>query len=386
METNLKHPNLEHAKLFTPVAVGPYQIAHRVVLAPMTRLRSAPDDGPSDMMIRFYEQRASENNLLVVEGTAVSVTGRSYLGAPGIYDDAQLPAWKKLTDAVHAKGGKIFSQLFHGGRQSHVEMTGGAAPVAPSVVPFEGVALTAEGFVPSSPFRALEIEEIPGIVEEFRSAGQRALLAGFDGVEIHSANGYLPDEFLQDGTNKRTDAYGGSYENRSRFLIEILEALGSVWGIERVGIRISPSGQWGGIFDSDPEATFSHLAERLNKYNIAYLHVIEPRIKGDDTLIEGQGVVASAYIRKVFTGTILAAGGFTPESAAAIVEKGDADLVAFGRWYASNPDLPERIKLGLPFNKYNRDAFWGGNEQGYTDYPFYNEADLAENTELSTLA
>jgi N-ethylmaleimide reductase len=377
MEANLNQQvSLENSKLFTPVQVGPYQITHRIVLAPMTRLRATPDDSPSDMMVKFYSQRATEGNLLIVEGTAVSVVGRSYLGAPGIFTEKHVEEWKKVTKAVHAKGGRIFSQLFHGGRQSHSDMTGGVAPVAPSALPFEGVAHTQNGFVPTTPHRALALKEIPGIVEEFRKAAERALAAGFDGVEIHGANGYLPDQFLQDGTNHRTDAYGGSIENRTRFLTEIIEAAASVWGENRVALRISPSGEWGQIFDSNPESTFSYLANRLNDYNLAYLHVIEPRIKGDDTLIEGQGVVASAYLRKIYKGTFIAAGGFTPASADEIVTQGIADLVAFGRWYSSNPDLPERIKHSFPLTKYVRDAFWGGDEHGYSDFLSYREQEL----------
>jgi N-ethylmaleimide reductase len=260
-------------------------------------------------------------------------------------------------------------QLIHGGRQSHVEMTGGVAPLAPSVVPFEGVALTKDGFVPASPHRALAIEEIPGIIEEFRVAAQRALEAGFDGVELHGANGYLVDQFIQDGTNHRTDAYGGPIENRVRFLREAVEALISVWGADRVGVRVSPSGQWGDISDSNPEATFSYVAQVLDGYRIAYLHVIEPRIKGDDTLLEDHPPVATKYLRPHFKGPIIAAGGFDRAGAMAIVESGDADLVAFGRHFSSNPDLPYRLKHNLPLTPYVRSAFWGGDETGYTDFP-----------------
>ncbi len=291
------------AHLFTPRKVGAYTLSHRVVLAPMTRLRTIqPGDIPSPMMADFYGQRASKGGLEIVEGVSVSIAARSYLGAASFYHDGQMEGWKAIANAVHAKGGRVFMQLIHGGRQSHVEMTGGVDPVAPSVVPFDGVALTKDGFVPASPHRALDIEEIPGIIEEFRVAAQRALDAGFDGVELHGANGYLVDQFIQDGTNKRTDAYGGPIENRVRFLREAVEALISVWGAERVGVRISPSGEWGGISDSDPEATFSYVAKVLDEYKIAYLHVIEPRIKGDDTLHEDHPPVAVKYLRPFFSG------------------------------------------------------------------------------------
>ncbi|WP_397452939.1 alkene reductase [Pseudomonas sp. NA-150] len=370
------------AHLFTTQQVGAYTLSHRVVLAPMTRLRTIqPGDIPSPMMADFYGQRASQGGLEIIEGVSISVTARSYLGAASFYHDGQLEGWKAIADAIHAKGGRAFMQLIHGGRQSHVEMTGGVAPVAPSVVPFEGVAVTKDGFVPASPHRALDIEEIPGIVEEFRVAAQRALEAGFDGVELHGANGYLVDQFIQDGTNQRTDAYGGPLENRVRFLRESLEALISVWGADRVGVRISPSGQWGGISDSNPEATFSYVAKVLDGYKLAYLHVIEPRIIGDSTLHEGHPPVAVKYLRPHFSGPIIAAGGFDGVSGEEIVASGDADLVAYGRHFSSNPDLPYRLKHKLPLTPYVRDAFWGGDETGYSDFlasaPVLEAAEIA---------
>jgi N-ethylmaleimide reductase len=364
-------PNPEAAShLFTPQRLGRYTLSHRVVLAPMTRLRTIqPGDIPSPMMIDFYGQRASAGGLEIVEGVSVSIPARSYLGAASFFHDGQVEGWEAIAKAVHAKGGRIFMQLIHGGRQSHVEMTDGVLPLAPSVVPFEGVALTKDGWVPVSPHRALDLQEIPGIVDDFRMAAQRARDAGFDGVELHGANGYLVDQFIQDGTNKRTDAYGGPIQNRVRFLRECVEALISVWEADRVGVRISPSGEWGGISDSDPQATFGHVAKVLDDYKIAYLHIIEPRIKGDDTLHEGQGPVASKYLRPLFTGPIIAAGGFDRAGAEDIVASGNADLVAFGRWFTSNPDLPYRLKHDLPLAPYVRSAFWGGTEKGYTDFP-----------------
>lgn len=367
------------AKLFNPVQVGAYTLSHRVTLAPMTRLRTTqPGDVPSAMMADFYGQRASDGGLQIVEAASVSVQARSYLGAASIYHDGQMEGWQAITKAVHAKGGRVFLQLIHGGRQSHVEMTGGVDPVAPSVVPFDGVAVTKDGFVPASPHRALGIDEIPGIVEDFRAAAQRAKDAGFDGVELHAANGYLVDQFIQDGTNQRSDSYGGPIQNRVRFLRETLEALISVWGAERVGVRISPSGEWGGISDSDPEATFSYVASVLDSYKIAYLHVIEPRVKGDDTLHHDHAPVATKYLRKHFSGPIIAAGGFDRESAIAIVESGDADLVAFGRHFSSNPDLPYRLKHDLPLTPYVRAAFWGGSEKAYSDFLTYEESQALE--------
>jgi N-ethylmaleimide reductase len=367
------------SKLFTPIKVGAYDLSHRVALAPMTRLRTVqPGDIPSKMMADFYGQRASQGGLEIVEGVSISITARSYLGAASFFHDGQAAGWKAVADAVHAKGGRVFMQLIHGGRQSHVEMTGGVAPLAPSVVPtFQGVALTKDGFVPASPHRAIELEEIPAIIEEFRVAAQRAKDAGFDGVELHGANGYLVDQFIQDGSNKRTDAYGGPIENRVRFLREAVEALISVYGPGGVGVRISPSGEWGDVSDSNPEATFKYVAQVLDGYKIAYLHVIEPRIKGDDTLHEGQQPVAVKYLRPYFSGPIIAAGGFDGDSAEGIVAAGDADLVAFGRHFTSNPDLPYRLQHKLPLTPYVRAAFWGGDETNYSDFPTYEAAKAA---------
>lgn len=311
--------------------------------------------------------------LIISEAATIAGTARGYLGAPGIYTDAQVAGWRKVTDAVHAKGGHIFLQLWHVGRSGHTDLTGGRAPVAPSVVPYEGIAFTSNGWVPVSPHRALGIEEIPGIIEEFRRAAERAKRAGFDGVEIHGANGYLLDEFLQDGTNKRTDAYGGPIENRARLLLEVTNAVASVWGADRVGVRLSPSSQYNAMSDSNPAATFGYAASQLNKFGLAYLHVIEPRITGNEDVGEDLPPVAAAQLRRSFQGPLLAAGGFQPDSAEAIIERGDADLVVFGRYFISNPDLPRRIRLGLPLTPYDRTTFYGRGPQGYIDYPVYGK-------------
>ncbi len=361
--------------LFSPVQVGPYTLPHRVVMAPLTRSRSAqPGDIPTDLMAEYYAQRASEQGLIIAEATAVAISGRGWFGAPGIYSDDHIPPWKRITTAVHARGGRMFLQLWHVGRVSHISMTNGAAPVAPSVVPFAQVVATPDGWVPVSPHRALAMDEIPGIIGAYRRGAERAMEAGFDGVELHGANGYLPDQFLQDGSNRRTDAYGGPVENRARFLLEIIEALASVWGGNRVGVRLAPSGVYNGMADSIPKVTFGYVAGQLNRFGLAYLHVIEPRIKGSEVVEEGQPPIASMQLRKIFTGNIIAAGGFEPASAEAIVANGDADMVAFGRHFIANPDLPGRIKFGLPLNTYDRATFDGGDYHGYTDYPFYRAA------------
>jgi N-ethylmaleimide reductase len=363
--------------LFTPTKVGPYSVAHRVVHAPMTRLRAEKDDSPSQMMLEYYQQRASKGGMLIIESTHPSLRSRGYLGAPGIYTDEQAKAWKPIVKAIHDKGGLAFLQLGHDGRQSHVDLSEGHAPLAPSVVPFETNALTQDGWVPVSMHRAIEVDEIPGLVESYRKSAERALEAGFDGIELHNANGYLLDTFLQDGTNKRTDEYGGSIENRSRFPLQVLDALISVWGADRVGVRVSPSGQWGSISDSNPEATFEYFARRLNERGIAYLHVIEPRIKGTEEIEMGRPAVASAFLREFFKGPIIAAGGFDRTGAEDIVKAGDADLVAFGRLFSSNPDLPERLHRNLPLTPYVRDAFWGGDEKDYNDFPAYSQLELS---------
>ncbi len=366
-------------KLFTPVQIGPTKLGHRVVMAPLTRSRSEqPGNVPGKLMQEYYTQRVSEGGLIISEATSISISGRGWFGAPGLYTDEQVAGWKNITNAVHAKGGLMFSQLWHVGRSSHISMTNGAKPVAPSVVPdyWEKATpsiSTPTGWDKPSPHRALETAEISAIVEDYRKAAERAKIAGFDGVEIHAANGYLVDEFLQDGSNKRTDKYGGSIENRARFLLEIVEALTSVWGAGHVGVRIGPSGTWNSMSDSNPAEHFDYIAEHLNQFELAYLHIVEPRVKGNVLIAEGQAPVAAARLRKIFKGKIIAAGGFEPETAKEIIEKGDADLVAFGRHFISNPDLPKRIKLGLPLTAYDRKTFYTFDFQGYTDYPFYEQ-------------
>ena len=252
-------------KLFTPVQIGAVQLGHRVVMAPLTRSRSEqPGDVPNDLMVEYYTQRASDGGLIISEATTISIAGRGWFGAPGLYSDAQVVGWRKITDAVHAKGSRMFSQLWHTGRSSNVETTGGATPVSASVNPAywddtSHLVSAPSGWVTASPHRALDISEIPGIVEDYRKAAERAKAAGFAGVELHAANGYLLDQFLQDGSNQRTDAYGGSVENRSRFLLEVVEALVSVWGGDRVAVRIGPGGRWNGMSDSNPPALYNYL-------------------------------------------------------------------------------------------------------------------------------
>ena len=365
------------SKLFTPVQIGLIELKHRVVMAPLTRSRSQqPGDIPGKLMLEYYTQRASDGGLIISEATTISLAARGWFGAPGLYSERQIEGWRKVVDAVHAKGGRIFAQLWHTGRSSRVETTGGQAPVSASVNPSywqdtSHLVSAPGGWLQPSSHRALDISEIPGIIEDYRKATANAKAAGFDGVELHSGNGYLLDQFLQDGSNQRTDSYGGSIENRSRLLLEVVEAATSVWGGERVAVRIAPGGSWNGMSDSNPTALFAYVAEQLNRFGLAYLHIIEPRVKGNVVIAEGQAPIASEQLRKIFKGKIIAAGGFEPKTAKAIIEKGDADLVAFGRHFVSNPDLPQRIKLALPLNPYHRDTFYTFDARGYTDYPYY---------------
>ena len=364
------------SQLFTPVKIGSLQLSHRVVMAPLTRLRAEAGDIPGDIMAEYYGQRASEGGFIIAEATTVATTGRGYMNAPGIYSDEQVAGWRKVTDAVHQKGGHIYLQLWHVGRTGHADLMNGETPISASVTPYKGLAYTPSGWVPVTPNRAVMIEEIPAVIEAFRQSAERAKQAGFDGVELHAANGYLLDQFLQDGSNQRTDDYGGSVENRARLLLEVVEAVTSVWGGQQVGVRIAPSGQWNGMHDSNPEETFGYVAKAMNRFDLAYLHIVEPRIIGSEAIEAGRPPVASAALRKLFHGTILAAGGFEKEDAELIVEKGDADLVVFGRHFISNPDLPERLRLNAPLNDYDRNSFYydekafsGNKVLGYTDYP-----------------
>ena len=363
------------SSLFTPVNVGSYAFSHRVVLAPLTRMRAEDGAVPGPLMAEYYAQRTSPGALLIGEATIAAPNGNGYLGAPGLYDDSQIAGWRLVTDAVHAKGGRIFLQLYHAGRQSNEEVQpAGSQPVGPSAIAHGGVAYTKSGWVPNTPNRELKIEEIADLVEQFRRAAQRGMEAGFDGVELHAANGYLFDQFLQDGSNKRIDIYGGSFENRARFLLDATRAVIAVWGSDKVAVRLGPSGSWGDMSDSDPEGLFTYVATELGKLDLAYLHLIEPRVLGNvDDDSRDPNPVAAQLIRKSYKGTIIAAGGFKGDTAEAIIAAGDADLVAFGRDFIANPDLPERLRRKLPLNPYDRPTFFGGTAVGYIDYPFYEE-------------
>ncbi|MBW4651902.1 MAG: alkene reductase [Kaiparowitsia implicata GSE-PSE-MK54-09C] len=361
--------------LLTSVTVGAYTLPNRVVMAPLTRNRAGEGNAPTAMNAVYYRQRATAG-LIISEATQISPQGMGYPGTPGIYSAEQIAGWKQVTDAVHERGGRIFLQLWHVGRISHPSLQpNGELPVAPSAIAPDGMAATYDGMQPFVTPRALETEELPGLIAAYRQAAENAQAAGFDGVEVHSANGYLLDQFLQDGSNQRTDQYGGSIENRARLLFEVLDAVVDVWGGDRVGIRLSPSGTFNDMVDSDPQSLFTYVISRLNPYNLAYLHLIEPRT-GEDSQNPAHDkavMLTSEYFRTVYTGIILAASGYTQDTGNGAIAQNHADLVAFGRLYISNPDLVDRFAHNAPLNPYDRDTFYGGNEAGYIDYPTLTE-------------
>jgi N-ethylmaleimide reductase len=356
--------------LFQPVQMGSLKLRNRIVMAPLTRSRAGKGDAPQPMNAVYYGQRASAG-LIISEASQISQQGKGYAYTPGIYTDEQIEGWRLVTDAVHAEGGLIFCQLWHVGRISHPSLqANGALPVAPSAILPKGNAFTEQGFQPLVTPRALETDEIAGIVDQYRHATQCAHQAGFDGVEIHAANGYLIDQFLRDKTNQRTDRYGGSIENRIRFMREVTEAVCSVMPSDRVGIRLAPVSPANDIADSNPEALFSAAVAALNPFNLAYLHLVEGAIREPRHENEGFDL---HKLRKIFNGLYMANNGYNPELAEVTVEHGDADLIAFGRPFISNPDLVERLQAGAPLAHADEATFYGGDERGYIDYPRMNE-------------
>jgi N-ethylmaleimide reductase len=369
--------------LFSPLEVGPYRLNHRVVMAPLTRMRAEKwSFAPRPLNAEYYAQRATPGGLIIAEASPVMATGRGNPGTPGIYSDAQIEGWRAVVDAVHARGGLIFLQLWHVGRVSHSSFQpGGGLPVAPSAVPIADLTtMTAQGKpAPYETPRALETDEVAAVIDSFRQGAVNAQKAGFDGVEIHGANGYLIEQFLQSHTNLRTDRYGGSIENRARFLLEIAQTVADVWGANRVGVRLSPYGVANGSGEPDPMPLYTHVIEALNPLGLAYLHFIEPRSSGAGRAEVNHQNVPSAMVlfRSVWRGVLITAGGFTGEAAEAAIAAGHVDAIAFGRIFISNPDLPRRLREGLPLTPYNRATFYGGEEAGYTDYPVYGELERA---------
>ena len=365
---------MSSASLFTPIVVGPYTLNHRVAMAPLTRMRAQPDSlAARTLNADYYAQRATPGGLIIAEASQVMQQGQGSPNTPGIYSDAQIAGWKQVTDAVHAKGGIIFLQLWHVGRASHSSFQpDGARPVSASAIAISGKTRSAAGAaVDYEVPRALDTSEIAGVVEAFRQGARNAMAAGFDGVELHGANGYLIEQFLQSRSNTRTDQYGGSIENRSRLLMEAMNAIIAVWGADRVAVRLSPYGVANDSGETDPMPLYTSVISELATLGLAYLHFVEPRSSGAGRAeVDHKNVPSAAELfRPHWTGVLITAGGFTAETAEAAVAAGHADIIAFGRAFISNPDLPERIRMGVPFTPYDRATFYGGDVAGYTDYP-----------------
>jgi N-ethylmaleimide reductase len=350
--------------LFSPVKLGTIELKNRMVMAPLTRNRAGEGGVPHDLNVTYYAQRATAG-LIITEATPISTMAHGYPALPGIYTDAQIAGWKKVVEAVHAKGGKIVLQLWHVGRISHPSLLNGALPVAPSAIKPAGKAFTYQGLVDYVEPRALELSELPAIVQDYVHATKCAIAAGFDGVEIHAANGYLLDQFLRDGTNTRTDEFGGSFENRARLLMQVTEAVVATAGADKVGLRLSPANPFNDMKDCNPQALFEYVVQQLNGFNLAYLHVVEGGIAG--------GGVADTFdfaaLRKVFKGQYMANLGYDKARGNAAISRGFADCVAFGVPFIANPDLVARYQTDAPLNEANSKTFYGGTEKGYTDYP-----------------
>jgi N-ethylmaleimide reductase len=351
--------------LFSPAKLGSIDLKNRMVMAPLTRNRAGEGGVPHDLNVTYYAQRASAG-LIITEATPISAMAHGYPALPGIYSDAQIAGWKKVVDAVHAKGGKIISQIWHVGRISHPSLLDGALPVAPSAIKPAGKAFTYKGLVDYVEPRALDAAELPAIVQDYVHATKCALKAGFDGVEIHAANGYLLDQFLRDGSNTRTDNYGGSFENRARLLLEVTAAVVAVAGADKTGVRLSPSNPFNDMHDSNPQALFNFVTESLNQFNLAYLHVVEGGIAG--------GGVAEpfdfAQMRKHFKGAYMANLSYDKARGNTAIASGHADVIAYGVPFLANPDLVERYRTDAPLNEADSKSFYGGAEKGYTDYQF----------------
>jgi N-ethylmaleimide reductase len=364
----------EPKNLYSRYRLGDIPIDNRMVMSPMTRSRAVDGNVPHPLSATYYAQRVSAG-LIVTEATQVSPQGVGYVRTPGIHSPEQVAGWRKVTDAVHGLGGTIFAQLWHVGRISHPDFHGGELPVAPSAIAADGEVFTSRGKTRMVTPRTLDIHEIPGIVEQFKRGAANAKAAGFDGVELHGANGYLLDQFLRDGTNRRTGAYGGSVRNRARFPLEVVAAVIEVWGASRVGYKISPTGSFNSMSDSDPIRTFSYLAMELDRLRIAYLHVTEG-IAGP-MAPPADAPRALPQLRGLFRPTLIANGGYDAHTGNAAIERGDADLIAFGVPFLANPDLPLRYLKQAPLNTPDAATFYAGEEKGYTDYPTLAEAALA---------
>ncbi len=348
--------------LFSPLELGALTVPNRIFMAPLTRCRADAEHVPTAMMAEHYAQRAS-GGLLIAEATMAMPGNSAFWREPGIHSEAQVAGWKRVTDAVHAAGGRIFLQIWHGGRACHPLLNDGAQPVAPSAIAIDDEVHTPEGKKPYVVPRALRDDELPGIVEGFRHAAENARAAGFDGVEVHGANGYLLDEFLRDGSNKRSGPYGGPIENRARLMFEVVGAVCEVWGSERVGLRISPLNSYNSMLDSDPVALATFVARRANEYKLAYLHVMR-----SDFFQQQKGDVMTP-VRAAYQGVLVGNMGYSAEEAEQAIATGKLDAVAFGTSFLANPDLPARIKAGAALNEPDPATFYTQGAEGYTDYP-----------------
>jgi N-ethylmaleimide reductase len=358
--------NIEDIDVFSPYKLGPLRLPNRIVMAPMTRNRAGPGEVPGPLAVTYYTQRASAG-LIVTEGTQISQQGQGYPGTPGIFAPEQIAGWKRVTESVHAAGGRIFLQAWHVGRISHPSLQpDGALPVAPSALQPPGQTMTTQGMQPFVTPRALETHEIAGVVDDYRRAAANAKAAGFDGVELHGANGYLVDQFLRDKTNQRTDRYGGSAINRARFLIEVTEALVGVWGGDRVGVRLAPTNPFNDIADSNPAATFGVAVGELKRFRLAYLHIVEPL--ASDPVAAGERPDIK-FFRGIWSGTLMGNKGYDLGRANTALRDGIVDLVSFAALFLANPDLPERFRRGAGLNPPDRTTFYAGGEKGYIDYP-----------------
>lgn len=350
--------------LFAPFTLGDLKLTNRLVMAPMTRNRADQHNAPHALNVEYYRQRATAG-LIITEASQVSAEGVGYPATPGIYSEAQINGWRKVTDAVHAEGGHIFIQLWYCGRISHPSLLpDNQTPVAPSAIRPAGDAFTLSGPQPFVEPRELSVAEIQQIIAQYRHAAAAAKQAGFDGVEVHGANGYLIDQFLRDGSNQRSDAYGGSVQNRMRFLNEVLDAVCEVWPAERVGLRLTPENSFNDMSDSDPQAHFSYFIEQLNDRHLAYLHLLE----GD--MMSKQRLLDYRALRDLYRGVYMANNAYDRTRAQAAISNGDADLIAIGVPFLANPDLVYRYQHDRPLNEPDMDTFYGGDEHGYTDYPF----------------
>lgn len=356
-------------KLLTPATLGDLELNNRMIMAPLTRCRAGDRWVPQPMNAIYYAQRASAG-LIISEATQVARNGLGYANTPGIYAQEQIEGWKPITKAVHDKGGKIFMQLWHAGRVAHSDLLeNGDSPVAPSAIVADYLADLPNGQFPHVPPRALKLEEIPQIIEQFRQGAKNAKEAGFDGVELHGANGYLPEQFLRDNSNHRTDEYGGSLENRAKFMLEVIHALIDVWGKDRVGVRLAPSSTFNDMHGTDIPTTFTYVVRELDRMGIAYLHIVEPRISGNVTIEDDGTGMGAKFFRSLFNGKLLSAGGYTRKTGEKAIANNDADFISYGRLYVANPDLPERFALKAKLNKYDRSTFYTRGAEGYIDYP-----------------